>query len=108
MLPTLMNFEFFTRIIITLFISIGLWIVKTRTKIDKLTLICLVILFTTLFGLIPLKVDLMRWHLNSVLVASIFLIGFVIFYLQKFILGKLVAWIGEIHPQVLSEQAFHH
>lgn len=92
-LPTLMNFEFFTRAIITIFIIISLWLLKIRAKIDKLTLICLVILFTTLLGLIPLKVDLMRWHLNSVLIVSIILVGFVIFYLQKFIFGKLAAWL---------------
>lgn len=93
LLPTFMNFEFFTRAIIAIFIIISLWLLKTRTKIDKLTLICLIILFTTLLGLIPLKVDLMRWHLNSVLIASIILVGFVILYLQKFIFGKLVAWL---------------
>ncbi len=91
-LPTLMNFEFFTKAIIGIFLIIYLWILKTRTKIDKLTLICLVIVFTTLLGLIPLKVDLMRWHLNAVLIASIFLIGFVIFFLQRFMFGKVVAW----------------
>lgn len=92
-LPTLMNFEFFTKTIIVIFVTITLWIIKTRTKIDRLTLICLVIIFTTLLGLIPLKVDLMRWHLNSVLIAAIFLVGFVTFFLQRFMFGKAVAWL---------------
>lgn len=90
-LPTLMNFEFFTKAIIFIFIITILWLLKVRGKIDKLTLICLVVVFTTLLGLIPLKVDLMRWHLNSVLIASIVLVGFVIYYLQKFWFGKIVA-----------------
>ncbi len=91
-LPTLMNFEFFTKVVIVIFLLIGLWLIKKRTSVDKLTLICLMIVFVTLLGLIPLKVDLMRWHLNSVLVASIILIGFVMWMLQKSLPGKFIAW----------------
>ena len=92
-LPTLMNFREFTKGMIVLFIGVVVWIFKTREKISTLTLICFLIIFVTLFGLIPLKVDLMRWHLNAVLIASIFMVGFVFWFLQRNFLGKIVAII---------------
>lgn len=99
LLPTFMNFKLFTTAIITLFFGLLIKMVKIRKRPDDLTLICLLLIFTPLVGLIPLKVDIMRWYLNAEMVAAIILVGFIISSLEKMIpiesgmkFGKIIAF----------------
>lgn len=93
-LPTLMNFQFFTNVVIILFIGCLLWALKKKDFLkEKLTLISFLLVAVPLIGLIPLKVDLMRWHLNAAVVAGIILVGFVIHTLSRSLMGKILAVI---------------
>lgn len=77
-LPTFMNFSKYLDVSILLFfVSLVVAFKKRLLFKNKITIILLLLLFVPLIGLIPLKVDLMRWHLNSVIVAAIFVTGFI-------------------------------
>ena len=93
-LPTLMNFQTFQNVIIILFgICLGMVIFK-KQKIELLTQICLSMLGIFVLLNIPLRVDLMRWHLNAILISAIILIGFTISYLGRINFpGKLTAFL---------------
>ena len=91
LLPTFMNLKLFTISMIVLLFSILLKNIKEK-RIDNLTLVCLLLIFVPLIGLIPLKVDIMRWYLNAEMVAAIILVGFIISSLEKTKLGKILAF----------------
>lgn len=93
LLPTFMNFEFFTKLMIFLFPA-TLFIYLKKRKIDNFTLVTLLTLLVPLIGVVFLKLGLTSWYLNEVLVAAIILVGFVLFVLQKItLLGKITAVI---------------
>lgn len=92
MLPTLINWKIFTAFIIAAFLSTFLWFVALGRKgLDKLTLVSSLMMVVPLIGFIPLKVDIMRWHLNAAVAASLVLIGLVI---QK--MWKNLGFLGKI------------
>ncbi len=94
LLPTFQNFELFTKIIIIGFILSLLRILR-KEKIfdDKLTLLCILLVAVPLIGFIPLKVDLLGWYFNASIVASIFLVGFVLKTLQNVkVMGNIGAY----------------
>lgn len=104
LLPTFMNFKLFTYLSIVLFFVClyGFYKRNQMTK-DKVTLISSLLIFIPMIGLLPLKVDIMRWHLNASLVAVIILVGFIISTLQKFSsLGKIIASILTISLLVFT------
>lgn len=93
-LPTLMNFKLFTNLILIILGALCIKALKEKKLVkDNLTLIAMLITLLPLIGLIPLKVELMRWHLNGSVIGAIFLIGWVIYSLQNIKLGKLFAWL---------------
>ncbi|QQG43550.1 MAG: glycosyltransferase family 39 protein [Candidatus Daviesbacteria bacterium] len=93
LLPTFMNFEFFTKLMTFLF-PVTLLIYLKKFKKDNFTLITLLLLFVPLVGVVFLKLGLASWYLNEVLVVSIILVGFVFFVLQKISsLGKIISVI---------------
>lgn len=91
LLPTFMNFEFFTKLMTFLF-PIILLIYLKKFKKDNFTLITLLLFFVPLSGVVFLKLGLASWYFNEALVASIILVGFVFFVLQKVSsLGKIIS-----------------
>jgi len=94
LLPTLMNFQIFQNVILILFGAIVLFLVRKKQKIDLLSQICILMIVVFVVINIPLRIDLMRWHLNTILVAAIILIGFTISFLNKTnLVGKLTAFL---------------
>lgn len=93
LLPTFMNFKLLTISSITLLFLLLIKNIMTKKRLDNLTLVCLLLIFVPLIGLIPLKIELMRWYLNAEMVAAIILIGFVISSLEKMNYGRAVAFI---------------
>jgi hypothetical protein len=95
LLPTFLNADIFTKLMIPLSGLLLFGVTKKgHLAKDKLTLLLLIMLSVTLLGLIPLKVDLMRWHLNAVLVAAILLVGFIVSNLNKISLaGKVLSYV---------------
>ena len=93
LLPTFMNFTLFTKSFIGALFVILIMRIESRKKLDSLTIVSLLLVFVPLIGLIPLKVDILRWYLNETMVASIFLVGFVIYALQKLQFGKWLAYV---------------
>lgn len=104
LLPTFMNFKLFTNLMIVIFVGATFFLIKLKKSPDKLTLICLLLIFVPLMGLIPLKVDVLRWYLNATIVSAIFLVGFIIYFLQKFKTGSGVAYILAILLAVFTIQ----
>lgn len=78
LLPTLMNFKFFTNLFLLLLIGFSFFSLKVKKNFDKITIISLLLILIPLICLIPLKVDIMRWYLNGAMVASLLLVGWVI------------------------------
>ncbi len=78
LMPTLMNFELLEKFLLIAFG--GMLILKfwKKERFDLVTGISLLMVLVPFFGLQPLKVDVMRWYLNGMLVGSLFLIGWVI------------------------------
>lgn len=91
LIPTFMNFKEFTSAISLLFIAVTGILIFQNKKMDQITKIVLLTLFVPLIGLIPLKVGILSWYYNASLVAAIFLVGFVIYQLRQYTLGKLAA-----------------
>jgi 4-amino-4-deoxy-L-arabinose transferase-like glycosyltransferase len=92
LLPTFMNFKFFTITSILLLFGILTVSFHSKRRLDNLTLVSLLLIFVPLIGLIPLKVDIMRWYLNAEMVVAIILVGFVINSLQKIPKGYVIAF----------------
>lgn len=92
LLPTFMNFKIFTNAVLVAFGGICIYFVRIRKMPDKLTLICLSLLFVNLFGLQPIKIEILRWYLNASLVAALILVGFIISTLEK----KRFSWMAYI------------
>jgi|SRR3989344_6904727 len=94
LLPTFMNFEMFTNIVLILCGLVIIWYIKNKKLPDKSSVIALLLVIVPLVVLIYVKVSLMRWHLNAAMTASIFLVGFTIQGLSKMhFLGKVVVFI---------------
>ena len=91
LVPTFMNFKEFTSAASVLFIVVTGILIFQKKKMDQITKIVLLTLFVPLIGLVPLKVGILSWYYNASLVAAIFLIGFVIYQLRQYTLGKHVA-----------------
>lgn len=91
--PTLMNFNSYTNVIIVAFSGLIYYVASFKKPLDNLTKICLILLLLPLIGLVFIKIDILRWYLNETLVAAIFLLGFIIYYLQKFQMGRVISLI---------------
>lgn len=93
LLPTFENFNTYLKgMIVLFFTTVLLKLQKLHILKDKVAVISLLLIFVPFFGLIPLKVDLMRWHLNAVIVAAIIMSGFVVgFFWNLSKIGKVVA-----------------
>lgn len=91
LIPTFMNFKLFTHTMTALFLLLLSSLFIQKKKIDLLTKIVLLTLFVPIIGLIPLKVGILSWYYNASLVAAIFIVGFVIYSLKQFTLGKVMA-----------------
>lgn len=93
LLPTFENYKLYLDLILILIPVAVLGSLSRARKVDHLTLISLLIFLVPLVGLVPLKVDLMRWHLNAAIVAAVILSGFAISFLSTFKIGKIASWI---------------
>ena len=91
-LPTFMNFKFFTQgAIILFFVSLFLQTKIGIKKMDRLFLLSSLLIIVSFFGFIILPISVNRWHLDAMLVAAAISTG----YILKIILdygtkGKLV------------------
>lgn len=105
LLPTSINLKHFLAFILLSYISISMWFIALKKrKLDVLTLVSILMLVVPLLGSIPLKVDLMRWHLNSVVVSSLILVGLVFSVLWRHLgfFGKVLSTILVIAVLVFS------
>ncbi len=94
LLPTFENYKLYLNLILIALPITMIAKFSKEKKLDRLTLISLLIFLVPFIGLLYLKVDLMRWHLNAAIVAGIILSGFVISYLyESSKLGKIVALV---------------
>ncbi len=96
LLPTFMNFKLFTIVMIALLFGILIKMVQIKKRPDNLTLISLLLIFVPLIGLIPLKVNVMRWYLNAEMVAAIILVGFVISSLERYMLPAGIVFLAGV------------
>lgn len=93
LLPTFENYKLYLDIIL-LSLPISILYKFSKDKLlDRFTLVTLLTFLVPFFGLIPLKVDLMRWHLNAAIVAGVILSGFVIKVFAENRFGKIFSII---------------
>lgn len=104
LLPTLMNFKIFVDVMLFIFAVVMGGLIMNKRSLDLVTKIALLVTIIPLVGLIPLKVDLLRWYLNASLIGGVILIGWSVSQLTKFGWGKIVAIIltGMVFTYTLS------
>lgn len=104
LLPTFMNFKLLTYSFVVAFLILLVKFFKEKQFTEnRVTLISILLILVPILGLIPLKVNIMNWHLNASLVAAIALVGFIVSALYKYsLIGKMIALVFTISLLVFS------